>query len=63
MEHEPKFDNNTNLSIFPTKKPIKVLDVRNIEVKNSRVTIVDEMTCLWDNGATNSMIKTKRTKS
>ena len=57
IHSEPKFDTSSfNLS-SGTSYPLPVVTVSLRVVKKHRATTVAGITCLWDSGATNSMIK------
>ena len=61
IEYEPKFDNKFILS-SGTKDPLPVVTVSLNRGKKQRATIITSLTCLWDIGATNSVIKIRHTK-
>ena len=61
IENQPKFDNIFNLS-SGNKYPLPVVNVSLRGGKKKRATTVAGLTCLWDSGATDSMIKIKHTK-
>ena len=57
INSEPTFDNSSfNLS-SGTSYPLPVVTVSLRLGKKHRATTVAGITCLWDSGATNSMIK------
>ena len=60
IEYEPKFDNKFSL-YSGTKYPPTIVTVSLQGGKKYRSTIISSLTCLWDSGATNSMIKRKHT--
>ena len=45
-----------------TKEPLSVVTDRLPEGKEHRATIISGLTCLWDSGATDIIIKKKHTK-
>ena len=62
INSEPKFDNSSfNLSSV-TCYPLSVVTVSLQGEKKHRETVVASLTCLWDSGYTNSMIKIQHTK-
>ena len=61
IENDPKFDCSFNLSIT-TKYPLLVVSVSLLGGKKHGATTVNGLTCLWDSGATNIMIKIRHTK-
>ena len=61
IENEPKFDNIFSSS-SGTKDHLTVVTVSLRGGKKHRATTVAGLTCLWDSGATNSMIKKRQTK-
>ena len=62
INSDPTFDNSSfNLS-SGTSDPLPVVTVSLRGGKKNRATIVSGPTCLWDSGATNSMIKRRHTK-
>ena len=56
IENEPKFDHTFILSGC-TKDPVPVVTVILQVGKKQRAMTVSRITCLWDSGATDSMIK------
>ena len=62
INSEPAFDiSNFNLSIS-TSDPLPLLTVSLSKEKKHRETTVSGLTCLWDSGATGSIIKRQHTK-
>ena len=62
INNKPTFDNNSfNLS-SGTRNPLPVVIVSLQGGKKHRPMTIDGIKCLWDSGATNSMIKKKHTK-
>ena len=62
INSEPAFDTSTlNLS-SGTSDPLSVVTVSLLGGKKRRATTVAGMICLWDNRATDSMIKRLHTK-
>ena len=61
IENETKFDNTFNLSIR-NKDPLTLVTFIIQGGKKQGATTVDGLTCLWDGGYTNSMIKIRHTK-
>ena len=61
MEYDPKFDYTFSLS-SGTKEPLPVVTVSLGVGKKHRATIISGLKCLWDNRATNIMIKIQHTK-
>ena len=61
IEYEPKFDIKFSWS-SGTKDPLTVVTVSLWGGKKHRATIITSLPCLWDSGATGSMIKTQHTK-
>ena len=62
IDNYPTLDNSSfNLS-SGTRYPLPVLTVSLQGGKKHRATVVANITCLWDSGATNSMIKRRHTK-
>ena len=62
INNEPTFDTNSfNLS-SSTSNPLPVVTVSLLVGKKHISTYVSGLTCLWDSGATNSMINIKHTK-
>ena len=61
IEYEPKFDGKSSLS-SGSKDPLPVVTVSIWGGKKQRSTIIDGLTCLWDIGYTNRMIKMRQTK-
>ena len=60
--NEPTFYSNSfNLSSW-TRDPLPVVTVSLRGVNKHRETTVDSITCLWDSGDTDIMIKIKHTK-
>ena len=60
--NDTAFDNNSfNLSIC-NRDPLPVVTVTLLVSKKHRATTVDGITCVWDSGATDNMIKIKHTK-
>ena len=61
IENETKFD-NTFILYIRTKDPLLVVTV-SLRVGKKKISMmVDGLTCLWNSGATESMIKIKHTK-
>ena len=57
INSEPAFDiSNFNLSIG-TSNPLTLITVSLRGAKKHRVTTVSGLTCLWDSGTTDRMIK------
>ena len=62
IDNEPTLDNSSfNLS-RGTRYPLTVVTVSLQGGKKHRATVVAGITCLWDSGATKSMIKRRHTK-
>ena len=62
IDNEPTLDNSSfNLSIF-TRDPLPVVTVSLRGGKKHRANLAASITCLWDSGATKSMIKRRHTK-
>ena len=60
--NDTAFDNNSfNLSIC-NRDPLPVVTVTLLVSKKHRATTVGGITCVWDSGATDNMIKIKHTK-
>ena len=57
IEYEPKLDNKFSLSSGPNKDTLPVVTVRIRAGKKNRENIIAVLTCLWDSGATNIIIK------
>ena len=60
IENELKFDHKFTLS-SKTKDPLPVVTVSLRKGKKQRAANIYVLKCLWDSGATNSMIKRKHT--
>ena len=58
--NDPKFDSSFNLS-SGTKDPLPVVTVSLRGGKKYTATDASGIICLWDRGATNSMIKRRHT--
>ena len=61
IEYEPKCDGKFSLS-NRTKDPLPVVTVWLRGGKKQPVKIISSLMCLWDNGATNRIIKRRPTK-
>ena len=61
IENEPKFDNAFNL-YSRTKDPLKLVTAILQGGKKQREITVAGITCLWDSGGTNIIIKRRHTK-
>ena len=61
IEYEPRFGNKFSLS-SGNKDPLSVVTVEFIGVKKQRATTSAGLTCLWDSGAAENMIKIRHTK-
>ena len=58
IKNKPKFDSSFILS-SGTRDPLPVVTVNLRGCKKHRATTVSGLTCLWDSGATDGMIKRK----
>ena len=61
IDNEPTLDNNRFNVSSVTIYPLPVVTVSLQRGKKHRATVVVGLTCLWDSGATNSMIKRRHT--
>ena len=62
IKNEPTFHTSTFNSYSETRYPLTVVTVTLRGDKKNVATTVDGLTCLWDSGATDSMINRKHTK-
>ena len=60
--NEPTLDNSTFSLSTSTRDPLPVVTVSLGRGKKHRATVVAGLTCLWDSGATDSMIKIRHNK-
>ena len=60
--NDPTFDTSVFNSSSGTRDLLPVVTVTLREAKKPRATTVADITCLWDSGVTNRMVKIKHTK-
>ena len=62
IDNDRKFDNNFSLSSGISMGTSPVITFSLIGSKKNKATIIARLTCQWNNGDTNSMIKRKHTR-
>ena len=57
INNDATLDNSSFSLSSGTRDPLSVVNVSLRGGKKHKATVVTDLTCLWDSGATNSMIK------
>ena len=59
IAYNPRFYNKLILSSEPIRDPLPVLTVKLKGMNKNKANIIDVLTCLYDSGSNDSMIKRK----